>query len=95
MELQLKETGEILGLRETGTRLRNLIEQALRNNEQILLDFDSVSSVSSSFADELIAKLFVSIGSEEFAKNVKLKNANEFVKTVINMSIKDRLQSKN
>lgn len=91
MELKLKEIGEILGLRETGSRLRQQIELALSKNEKVLLDFDEVESVSSSFADELIAKLFVSLGAITFTKNIQLKNVNSFTKTIINACIKDRL----
>ncbi|MBQ2610990.1 STAS-like domain-containing protein, partial [bacterium] len=60
-------------------------------NEKVLLDFDEVESVSSSFADELIAKLFVSLGAITFTKNIQLKNVNSFTKTIINACIKDRL----
>ena len=95
IELKLKETGEILGLRETGARLRTLVEEALENNESILLDFESVESVSSSFADEFIAKLFVKIGSEKFLEHIKLKNVNDFIKVIINTTLKDRLTTNN
>ena len=59
MEIILKETGQILGLRETGNRLRLLLEDAIAKNEQVLIDFDGVESISSSFADEFIAKSYI------------------------------------
>ena len=93
MELKLKETGEILGLRETGSRLRKLIETAVKQEEPVLIDFDGVESVSSSFADELFAKIYIEIGQDKFVNLIKLKNANNFIKTIINSSIKDRLKT--
>lgn len=93
MELKLKETGKILGLRETGSRLRQIIESAIKKEESILIDFEGVESVSSSFADELIAKVYLEIGKEKFVKLIKLKNVDDFAKTIINSCIRDRLKT--
>ena len=95
MELLLKETSKILGLRETGNRLRKIIEAAIQNNESVLIDFDEVESVSSSFADELLAKIYVEICGEKFTNYIKVKNANEFIKSIINSSIAGRLKQVN
>lgn len=95
MELQLKETSKILGLRETGSRLRILIEDAIKKDETVLLDFDEVESVSSSFADELLAKIYVELGKEKFVSFIKVKNANDFIKSIINSSIYGRLKEAN
>ena len=92
MELKLKETGEILGLRETGKRLRTIIESAVKQEEPVLIDFEGVESVSSSFADELIAKIYIEIGQEKFVNLIRIKNANSFIKTIINSCIRDRLK---
>ena len=93
MELLLKETSKILGLRETGNRLRILIEKAIQNNEPVLLDFEEVESVSSSFADELLAKIYVELGKDKFMNFIKVKNANDFIKSMINSSISGRLKA--
>lgn len=95
MELILKTESKILGLRETGNRLRKIIEAAIQNNESVLLDFDEVESVSSSFADELLAKIYVEIGREKFTNHIRVKNANEFIKSIINSSIAGRLKQVN
>lgn len=92
MELLLKETSKILGLRETGNRLRKIIEAAIQNDEIVLLDFEEVESVSSSFADELLAKIYVELGKEKFINFIKVKNANDFIKSIINSSILGRIK---
>lgn len=92
MRLLLRETSKILGLRETGNRLRKIIETAIQNNEHVLLDFEDVESVSSSFADELLAKIYIELGKEKFVTFIEVKNANEFVKSIINSSITGRLK---
>ena len=92
MEIILKETGQILGLRETGNRLRVLLEEAISKNEQVLIDFDGVESISSSFADEFIAKSYINTGKENFLNCVKIKNANNFIQVIINSSLSERLK---
>ncbi len=92
MDIILKKTGKILGLRETGKRLRENLESALNNNQTVIIDFDDVDSVSSSFADEFIAKTYINVGRKKFLENVKIKNANEFIKVIINSSLSERIR---
>lgn len=92
MNIELKKTGQIIGLRETGNRFRQMLEEALSNNEDVLIDFDGVDSISSSFADEFIAKAFINLGKEKFTTHVKIKNANDFIKVIINSSLSERLK---
>lgn len=89
--LKLNETGSILGLRELAKDLSSHLRNAISSETNIILDFEDVESISSSFADELIAKVFVEYGAETFLKMVKIKNANSFIKTIINSSINERL----
>lgn len=89
--LKLSENGSILGLRELAKELSSQVKTAVDNNTSIILDFANVESVSSSFADELVAKVLVEVGIESFLKCVKIRNANDFIKTIINSSINDRL----
>ncbi len=91
-ELKLSNTGSILGLRELAKCLSSAVRDAILSDSGIVLDFDGVESVSSSFADELIAKVFIEFGGERFLKCVKIRNANDFVKTIINSSINERLK---
>ena len=92
MNIEFKKTGKILGLRETGSRFREMLIKALNQNEEILIDFDGVDSISSSFADEFIAKAYIEFGKEKFENYVKIKNANDFIKIIINSSLSERLK---
>ena len=91
MEIKIRDIGKNLGLRKLGEKYRIKIEEAIASGDSIVLNFEGVESVSSSFADELIAKLFVKLGREEFKKNIKLLNTNNFVQTVIKATIRDRV----
>lgn len=92
MDIVLKNTGKILGLRETGSKLRKELEEALKKDEFVLIDFADVDTISSSFADEFIAKAFINIGKDKFSEFVCIKNANDFIKVIINSSLSERLK---
>ena len=78
--------------RESGEFLRNDVLNTLtRINERIVLDFTGVKTVSSSFADEFIAKLVVRLGFVQFTQLVKLVNVNNDVKFLIERSLYMRI----
>lgn len=88
--MKLSEHGSTLGLRELARQINQKIQKYIDKNENIILDFEKVDSVSSSFADELVAKLMFEVGKEKYLKLVKIRNANELIKIMINTSIADR-----
>ena len=78
--------------RESGAFLRNdVINTITRINQRIVLDFNGVKTVSSSFADEFIAKLVLHFGFIQFNQLVKLINVNEDVKFLIERSLYMRI----
>lgn len=78
--------------RESGALLRNDVFNTLtRINQRIVLDFGGVKTVSSSFADEFIAKLVLRLGFLQFNQLVKLINVNEDVKFLIERSLYMRI----
>ncbi|MBQ8476860.1 STAS-like domain-containing protein [bacterium] len=91
--IKLKENGSALGLRELAKQIGVNIKNAINENKNIILDFDKVNSISSSFADELIAKIMLECGQEKFVNLVKIRNTNDFVKAMITNSIIQRLES--
>ena len=59
---------------------------------QVVIDFDGVPVVSSSFADEAFGKLFLQLGPVQFMQRVKLKNMADTVEGRINKAIAQRMQ---
>ena len=83
----------ILGLRQTGKKYREKIEQAVYSGDTVIIDFEGVESVSSSFADEFIAKLYISFGKDKFIHNIKFENVQDYkIKDIISLAIRDRLK---
>lgn len=67
--------------REAGRLLRNdIINTIKRANRPIILDFSRVATVSSSFIDELIAKMILELGLVRFNQIVSLKEMNDTVR---------------
>lgn len=72
-------------------RLENLAEMA--SNKQIDIDFAGISLISSSFADEVVAKLFVQFGPVDFMRRFRIVNADRTVSDLIDKSIKQRTKT--
>ena len=78
--------------RESGAALRNdIINTITRTKTGIVLDFGSVKTVSSSFVDELIAKLFIRLTPITFNEVIHIVNMNEDVKFLCERSLYMRI----
>ena len=82
------------GSRVSGKPVRNKIIYVLKMNGSgtILIDFEGVPLLSSSFADEAFGKLFFSIGPVKFMQRVKLQNMMSTVESLVNRAIAQRMQ---
>lgn len=78
--------------RKAGELLRNDIQNIIiRTNIPVTLDFTKVSTVSSSFIDELIAKLVLEFGFIRFNQVITIKGMNETIRHLCNRSIYMRI----
>lgn len=73
-----------LGTRESGRELRNKVLNLsqVESEERIVLDFDGVDVVSSSFADEFLAKLAAEVGREVFLARFEVRHMSPSVRAV-------------
>lgn len=80
--------GQGTATREAGAYLRHDIINILRReNRCIILDFTNVQTISSSFVDELIAKLVLSLGFINFNANIRIIGMNKTVKFLCERSL--------
>jgi hypothetical protein len=93
---RLKEEAASLANRLAGAPVRqkllNLIKMS--DGHKIYLDFSDITLVSSSFADEVIAKLFADIGPLEFMQRFELRNMSLMVRQIVDRAIQQRLKAK-
>lgn len=74
--------------RELRTKCRNLLDAA--PEKPLLLDWEGIALVSSSFADELMGKLFVELTPLEFAARVRSKGMEPLVRGLVDKAILQR-----
>jgi len=82
-----------LGTREAGRLLRTTILNLARGEpeERFVLKFDGVMMVSSSFADECVAKVAYEVGRSEFFRHYELRGMNESVSAIVETTLWDRI----
>lgn len=89
---KLSEHSEGTGTREAAIRVKNEIMNLFKQSKKnIVLDFDGINISSSSFSDELIAKLIIELGLFQFNNIIKLKNMNVSQQLILQRSVIQRL----
>lgn len=89
MIVKLKDFGTSLGARILGKEVSNIID--FDRKENIILDFQDVKMVTSSFADEVVGKNCTKLGLHNFIDKVQIINTSEQIKLILKKAILDRL----
>lgn len=80
------------GTRESALRIKNEIMNLIKESRKpVILDFKEVAVVSSSFADELIAKLLLELGLFQFNNLIILRGMNTQEQNILQRSVIQRL----
>lgn len=87
----LSNWGILLAERDIAKTIRQLIKEEIDSKGHVVVDLSGVKMITSSFADELFAKLVTEIGLEETKKRVSIINYTDTVKVVINNAVANRL----
>lgn len=90
MIVKLKEFGTSLGSRVLGKEVSNMIN--FEKEGEVILDFNGVKMVTSSFADEVVGKNCAKLGLHNFFDKVQIVNTSEQIKLILKKAIMDRLQ---
>lgn len=91
--LKVAELAEGYGSRESARRVRHVVENAIENDHKfVVLDFAGVERCSSSFVDELVAKLVIRYGVLNYANVFKVVNLSGLVQGLANLSAVQRLK---
>jgi hypothetical protein len=95
IRFHLKEEATSLANRLAGTPVRQKLLNLsnMSNGHKIQLDFGDIALVSSSFADEVVGKIFADIGPLEFMQRFELRNMSMMVRQIVDRAIQQRLKS--
>ena len=94
MIFRIRDEAASLGSRPAGTPVRQklLNLSAMSGGRKVYVDFDEISLVSSSFADEVVGKTFAEIGALEFMQRFELRNMSPMVKQIVERAIHQRMK---
>jgi len=91
--LHMKDESTGFGSRKSGLQIRTKIINLLtaKPNYPIIINWEGVPVISSSFADELIGKLFLELGAMTFSSLVKNRNMEALIKNLLDKAVAQRL----
>lgn len=91
----MRDESSSFGSRVAGTPIRKKLANLARMcpEQRVILDFSDVSLVSSSFADEVIGKLFIEFGPIAFMQRFELRSVDTTVRQLIDKAIAQRMAS--
>jgi hypothetical protein len=80
------------GTRQSGLKLKNeVINLYKKTKKPVIIDFDEIGIISSSFADEFIGKLVVELVFFQFQQIYTLTNMNSTIQTIMQRSLSQRM----
>lgn len=89
LNMKEKASGDF-GSRRGGRRIRRMVRNLLQARPRVVLDFEGVGIITSSFADEFFGRLFVSMGPRAFMTRIRLINVDATVEGLIDRAIIQR-----
>lgn len=82
------------GNREHGRRAKLKIDNILVDKScEVIIDFEGIPIVSSSFADELFGRLFLELGPMDFGRRCEFRNIDPTVQRLIDRAILQRMKA--
>lgn len=88
----VKDHAEGTGTRPSASRVRNEILNIIQEKpKRVIIDFSGVAVISSSFADELIAKLLTQLGLYQFNQIIKLTGLDFSQQNILHRSVVQRM----
>lgn len=89
---KIVEHSEGTGTREAALRVKNEVLNILSEEQKsITLDFTGIAVISSSFADEFLAKLFLALGMFQFNNLVKIRGLDKSQQLILQRSVLQRI----
>lgn len=91
---EFRKIGKYLGTRMLGAKAREELLPVIQANDKVVLDFNGVSVVSNSFADECLGKLLHIYTLEELKERTTFRGLDSFAKKNVAIAFRRRLTIK-
>lgn len=90
--ISVAEQSSGTGTRKSAEKLRTMVMNiVLTEKKKVILDFEGVNLLSSSFSDELIGKIISKYGFVFFINYFDIKNLTTFNASILNRSVQQRM----
>lgn len=91
--LRMKDESTGFGSRRSGVQIRNKIKNLIsaKSGYPLFIDWSGVPVISSSFADELIGKLFIEMGAMSFSSIVRNIHMEPLITQLLDKAVSQRL----
>ena len=91
-EIKVAAISHGTGTRQAAYKLKNIVLNIVKETRnKVILDFEGVNLISSSYSDELIGKLIAQYGFVFFTNNIAIKNISTTNEPIVNRSIGQRM----
>ncbi len=92
--MRLKEESTGFGNRHSGKQLRTKCLNIMNSDpsKPMILDWDEVPLISSSFADEFLGKMFVELGPLAFGAKIRNSKMNSTIRVLVDKAIMQRMK---
>jgi hypothetical protein len=91
---KISDESDGFGTRSAGLPVRNKLNNLLSMvSGKIIIYFESVVLISSSYADEVFGKVFAEIGPIDFSGRFEFRHMDNLIKNIIDRSISQRMQA--
>lgn len=81
------------GTRDSGKKFYTKVFNILQSSHILNIDFKDVSVITSSFADEAFATLFMELGPSSYMQRIKIQNISPLITKIIDRAITKRLSA--
>lgn len=85
--INLDSYGPIISSKTVGEEVYELLKRKLGKNKTITIDLKNIKSMATFCAKQIFGRIYVEIGSQQFFERIILKNADDDLKTIIQIGI--------
>lgn len=81
------------GSRKSGFQIRTKVKNLInaKKGYPLIIDWEGVPVISSSFADEMIGKLFLEMGAMSFSSIIRNVNMEQLITNLLDKAVSQRL----
>ena len=90
IEISLRSFGRVLLTRDQGNPIRSKLLALVRDGSRLRISFEGVESVTPSFADEVLGRMLLELGEEDFRKHVTLLPTDVSTRRLVNAVLANR-----